>query len=339
MRVWIIFLVLQLMTIRSSLYGQGAKPPVFVFTDINLVGGDPDDRQSLIHLLWYADVLDIRGVVPDRWEGQGYEACLLGLEKYNLDHQKYDFEKKGFPHPDEVRSLIAKDELDAKQKFTAALTSHSRPLYVLVWGNMSTLANILREDPDVVDQIRILSIGTGRKYGPKDEVPGEDCNVANWNGRGRKEIYDDAHLHHVWWLENNWTYNGMFMGEGPKLMFQRLSTFGAMGMHIKEVTQDHMWAQYFRVGDTPTVLYLIDPNHDIDDPTQSSWAGKFKKPFPKSRQNYYTDDNGKIDWNYSEPCKTWHNLTKMYAYNKNTLYERRQEMYDELMKKLNYLYR
>ena len=28
---------------------QNNQPEVFVFTDINLGGGDPDDRQSLIH--------------------------------------------------------------------------------------------------------------------------------------------------------------------------------------------------------------------------------------------------------------------------------------------------
>jgi len=51
-----------------------------------------------------------------------------------------------------------------------------------------------------------------------------------------------------------------------------------MGQHIKDATKGHEWAGYFRVDDTPSVLYLIDPTHDINDPTTSSWAGKFKKP-------------------------------------------------------------
>lgn len=33
------------------------NPRVFIFTDINIDAGDPDDRQSLIHLLWYANEL------------------------------------------------------------------------------------------------------------------------------------------------------------------------------------------------------------------------------------------------------------------------------------------
>ena len=111
----------------------------------------------------------------------------------------------------------------------------------------------------------------------------------------------------MWWIESNWTYNGMFEGNGPKVMFEKLSVFGKMGLHIKEVTQNHDWAHYFRVGDTPTVLYLIDPAHDIENPEITSWAGQFKKSFPDTRPHYYTDDNGTIEWNYENPCLTREN--------------------------------
>ena len=52
------------------------KPRVIVTTDINNAGGDPDDKQSLVHLLWYADELDIVGIIPDYWNGKGYEASF-----------------------------------------------------------------------------------------------------------------------------------------------------------------------------------------------------------------------------------------------------------------------
>jgi len=77
-----------------------------------------------------------------------------------------------------------------------------------------------------------------------------------------------------------------------------------MGVFIKTATKRHDWAQYFRVGDTPTVLYLVDPANNLDD-----------------------------------PCNSWDNVEDMYAYNKNTLFERRQNMYDELLKKLDQLYK
>lgn len=315
-----------------------AKPRVMVLTDINNAGGDPDDKQSLIHLMWFANELDIRGIIPDRWKGKGYQATMEGLATYEKDYKDYGFADKGFPTPQSIRDRVAKDEAQAIEMLIQEANASEQALYVLVWGNMHTFQKALFQQPEISDKVRVLSIGTGRKYGPKDEVPGEDCNVPNWNGKGRNEIYHDARFDQMWWLENNWTYNGMFSGNRPEEMFVALQEFGAMGKHIKTVVKHHPWAQYFRVGDTPSVLYLIDHHHNWDDPRQSSWAGLFARPFPLSKPNYFTDHSGKIAWDYADPCNTWHNLTAMYAYNKSTLEDRRESMYAALLEHLRALY-
>jgi len=64
------------------------------------------------------------------------------------------------------------------------------------------------------------------------------------------------------------------------------------------------------------LLFLIDPAHDVEDPTSSSWAGKFKKP-----------------------CATWFNLKEMYSFNKSTLHKERAVMYESLLQKLDSLYK
>jgi hypothetical protein len=334
---FILTLLLFLLAFSAGLKAQH-KPRVFVYTDINLAGGDPDDRQSLIHLLWYADELDIEAIVPDYWNGRGNEACELVLEAYRADYESYDFSGRGYPEPSEVRDWIASNPQDAEERLLEALRKDPDPLYVLIWGQMTTFKEALFRHPHMAGQVRVLTIGTGRKYGPRDEVAGEDCNVVNWNGKGRNEIYEDPRFDRMWWMENNWTYNGMFEGSEPAWMFEKLSHYGAMGSHIREVTKNHSWAQYFRVGDTPTVLYLIDPDHPVDDPTVSSWAGKFKKPFPDKKPNYYTDDNGDVEWDYENPCATWSHLQAMYSYNKSTLLRERPGMYESLLEKLNKLY-
>ena len=137
------------------------------------------------------------------------------------------------------------------------------------------------------------------------------------------EIYENERFDQLWWVESNWTYNGMFVEPGPREMFEKLSQFGTLGAQIKKVTKNHSWAQYFRVGDTPSVLYLIDPKHNPEKPEINSWAGTFKKPFPNKRPNYFTDFNGSIEWDYENPCNTWHNLKAMYAFNKSTLLKQR----------------
>jgi hypothetical protein len=332
------FLITMLVLCTILCYAQKAKPRVFVFTDINIGGGDPDDRQSLVHLFWYADELDIVGIVPDRWNAKGMEASLMGVEAYEKDYKKYGFKRKGYPTPQKLKDLLAKDASDAAERLRKAAFSSQESLYVLVWGNMVNFGKALKQHPTISERIRLITIGTGLKYGPEDEVAGEQCDVPNWNGPGRNEIYGDSRFKDMWWLEINWTYNGMFSGEGPKQMFTKLSTYGEMGQHMQFVTKDHPWAQYFRVGDTPSVLYLLNPAHNPDHPTQSSWAGKFKKPFPQERPHYYTDDNGPVEWDYANPCRTWNNIKEMYAYNKSTLEKERPAMYKALLEKLDKTY-
>lgn len=329
--------------IYVSQHAKAEKPSVFIFTDINIDAGDPDDRQSLIHLLWYSDQLDIKGIVPDRWEAGGYKACTLALDAYARDYKQYSFKTKGFPLPRKLQQTIVRDSSDAVKKFIKA-AKNNQPLYVLVWGNMSLISQILVQNPKLSHNIRLVTIGTGlllerdRQYLAEKQKLAHPCQQPNWNGKGRNLLFSDARFNDLWWLEINWTYNGMFTGKEPETLFDTLKTYGEMGKHIATVVKNHPWAQYFRVGDTPSVLYLIDPAHKPDQPTESSWAGSFRQPFPEKRPYYFTDDAGTIEWNYEHPCKTWENHEEVFDYAKSTLENKRKEMYSELVKKLNSLY-
>lgn len=336
----IIFLVILPFTVCRA----ATKHRVFVFTDINIDAGDPDDRQSLVHLLWYADELQIEGVIPDRWEAKGFEVCQLVIEAYGKDYAAFPLKEKGFPDPEAVRATIAKDRADAARMFSLAASDTSSPLYVLVWGNMKLFQSILLERPGYAKNIRLITIGTGLMaeadmvHIPAGWSKSEPCRQLNWNGAGRDEIYNHPDFRDMWWVEMNWTYAGMFSGEEPAQMFEKLSQFGHMGQHIREVVKNESWAQYFRVGDTPSVLYVIDPRNDLDDPTRGSWAGKFVRPFPADRPHYFTDDCGSVEWDYTDPCSTWQNHREVQKAAIKTLEDRRSDMYDALLKKLNKVY-
>ncbi len=321
------------------------RPRVFVFTDINIDSGDPDDRQSLIHLLWYADELRIEGIVPDRWNASGLEACKLAADAYSKDYYQHNFKEKGYPEPDTVKTLFASNREDAFKRFHEAASVDNDPLYVLVWGSMSLFGEALRNKPEISENIRVITIGTDlmmedyRQHIPTSwETTENPCEQYNWNGHGRNEIFNDQRFKNMWWLEINWTYEGMFSGNEPSEMFHKLSVYGALGNHMKEVVKNEAWAQYFRVGDTPSVFYVIDPDHNLDDPTESSWAGKFIKPFPNERPQYYADYNGPVEWNYANPCETWQNHVAFRDHAKSTLEARRPEMYHKLLKKLDKMY-
>jgi len=67
-------------------------PRVFIFNDINIDAGDPDNRQMLVHLFWYTDVLNIEGIVPDRWSARGDKACKLALAAYAKDFRSFQLQ-------------------------------------------------------------------------------------------------------------------------------------------------------------------------------------------------------------------------------------------------------
>ncbi|MFW5756901.1 MAG: nucleoside hydrolase-like domain-containing protein, partial [Tangfeifania sp.] len=96
----------------NNLHSQNTTR-VFVFTDINIDSGDPDDRQSLVHLLWYANELRIEGVVPERWNASGLEACELVAEAYAKDYFEYNFKEKNYPEPEKIERLFATGREDA----------------------------------------------------------------------------------------------------------------------------------------------------------------------------------------------------------------------------------
>lgn len=319
-------------------------PRVFIFTDINIDSGDPDDRQSLIHLLWYANELKIEGIVPERWDARSVEACDLALDAYNEDYKKYSLSSKNYPSPENLKKVVANNRDESFKLFASSVSDATSPLYVLVWGSMERFGEILLAHPEYSSKIRLITIGTGvmleedMQHLPANWDKSKPCEQLNWNGHGRTVIYNNPTFNNMWWLEMNWTYSGMFVGEEPKSMFNKLSTYGSMGKHIKDVVKNESWAQYFRVGDTPTVLFVIDPNHEFDDPTQSSWAGKFTKPFPKVRPNYYTDYSGSQEWDYLNPCHTWENHKSVRDEAVQTLTKRRPEMYNALIEKLNLIY-
>lgn len=323
---------------------ERARPRVFVFTDINIDAGDPDDRQSLIHLLWYANELQVEGIVPDRWDAGGYEACELALAAYARDHADYSLAERGYPQPETIGSRVARDREAMFSLFEEAVSQEGPPLYVLVWGNMLSFRDCLQANPAAADRIRLITIGTGVMlesnipHIPENWPKSPPCEQMNWNAFGRNDIFHDKRFADLWWVEMNWTYEGMFSGPEPKSMLEKLTAYGALGQHMREVVASQEWAWYFRVGDTPSVLYVIDPGHDLDDPAAPSWAGRFARPFPDERPDYYTDVSGAVDWNYADPCQTWDWHEEVRDAAAATLEAERPEMYAALLSKLEALY-
>ena len=254
---------------------------VLISTDIG--GSDPDDYQSMVHLLVYADRFEIEGLIsspPHQGRKEHIEEVLYA---YAEDYNRLKKYSAGFPDPDYLFRITKQGALIPQQNeipeelsegsewiIKKATEEDERPLYVLVWGSMTDVAQAVHHDPDIKKYLRIYSIGS-------------------WNTRQDEKARDYLYENHpdLWWIENNTSFRGMYMGGFQKGDYGNLS-------FVENHVKDHgelgklFWKKKkdIKMGDTPSVLYLL--NGDPGNPQGKSWGGGFVKT---DHGEFYWTDN------------------------------------------------
>lgn len=291
---------------------------VLIDTDL---GGDPDDIQSLFRLLHYSDILKIKGIVstPNTdieqhpWNTRPqHELIAEWVQRIDLDHLR----AQGYPdlmREDDVLPLIKRGSIKGMHDLengtnegsqwiiqTALQCPPERPLWVLVWGSLTTLAQALHDAPAIAPHIRIYYIGSSNTlHDPK----------------ARDYVYNFMQTQYpeLWWIENgvlprgsHETFRGVYLGGvqhgewGNKAFIDKNIRGHGTTHHglFPEKSGDAFpvatWPQgSLKEGDTPTFLYLLSPAiagiGDVDDPTAESWGGTFRKAEPARFPNYYVD--------------------------------------------------
>ena len=163
------------------------KPRLFVLTDI---GGDPDDKMSMVRLLVYANHFDIEGLVAtsvnDAVNPQLIEKVVSAYGKVRDNLERHE---PGFPPADHLRERISygpvvdgvdgvgegMDSPGSELLIRTVDRDDPRPVWVNVWGGPSVLAQALwkvREtrSPDEVDafvaKLRVYAISDQDNSGP-----------------------------------------------------------------------------------------------------------------------------------------------------------------------------
>ncbi len=254
---------------------------MIVSSDIG--GSDPDDFQSMVHLLLYADVLDLEGLISSPPGAGRAQHILEVLDAYEQDLVGLRQRSAEYPTPDSLRSLVQQGAVDAAPEQgwsepTAgsqwirqrAHASDERPLWVLVWGSITDVAQAVHDDPTIKQRMRVYSIGS-------------------WNTRMDKAARAYLFQNHsdLWWIESDTTFRGMYVGgrqdgQWGNLAFvlRHVKGHGALGDLFHQKKPD------IKMGDTPSLLYLL--RGDFDDPTMPHWGGAYHKT--DHGPHYWTDD-------------------------------------------------
>ncbi|MGD8237057.1 MAG: DUF1593 domain-containing protein [Armatimonadota bacterium] len=259
----------------------GERYRVIVSTDIG--GSDPDDFQSMVHLLLYADVFDIEGLISSPPHKGRAEHILEVIDAYERDYDNLRRHSPGYPTPQALRELTKQGAIEpaptagfseptegSKWIIDRARADDARPLYVLVWGSITDVAQAVHDEPRIKERIRVYFI-------------------SSWNRRqdpaAREYLYEEHP--DLWWIECDTTFRGMYVGgtqEGDlgneAFVAQHVGGHGALGELYVAKKRD------IKMGDTPSVLYLL--RGDPDDPTAGSWGGAFVKT--DHGPSYWTDN-------------------------------------------------
>ncbi len=254
---------------------DGVRHRVLVSTDIG--GTDPDDQQSMVHLLLYADVFDLEGLVSSPY-GPGRKSHILEvIDRYERDYPNLRSHSDRYPTPDALRAITKQGETEvapyagvrqptegSRWIVERARAADPRPLYVLVWGGLEDLAQALHDAPDILPKLRVHFIG-----GP--------------NKKWSPDAYQYIVTHHpaLWMIEANATYNGWFVGgdqagdQGNAGFVQaHVAGHGALGDYFVALL-----GGVIKMGDTPTVSRLL--RGAPEDPTQPSWGGRYVRAWER----------------------------------------------------------
>ncbi len=250
---------------------SGMRHRVIVSSDIG--GTDPDDNQSVTHLLMYSNEFDLEGLISSPSFGEGHKGEILRMiDVYKKDLPKLRKHIPGLMSPKKLRKLVKQgrkgespacgygmptegSEWIVKQ----ARKKDERPLYILVWGCLEDVAQALHDAPDIADKIRIYWIaGPNKKWGLNSYC------------------YIIENFPNIWMIENNTTYRGFIWDKKNKNKYNA-GFYDSFIHNAGHLGRD--FAAYYKgnpkLGDTPSLLYMMDSNPAK--PEQQSWGGRFVK--------------------------------------------------------------
>lgn len=262
---------------------------VVVLTDIE---ADPDDTQSLIRLLLYANEIDIEALVATTsiWKQSEIkpESIRAIIERYGEVYATLRQHAPGYPTADELQSRVldgqpgygmssigdGQDTEGSNAIIRLLEADDNRPLWISVWGGPNTLAQALHtlratrseaELSRLVGKLRVYTISDqdDSAIWIRREFPGlfyivspGEYGRATWTGfTGVTEGFGEA-------AGNAWLAEHIQQDHGP------------LGAHYPDV----VWGME---GDTPAFLQLIPNGLSVPDrPDWGGWGGRYERYTP-----------------------------------------------------------
>ena len=271
------------------------KPRVCVLTDIS---NEPDDEESLVRFLVYANEYDVEGLVAttSTWlKSQTREDLIRRhLEAFGQVRENLAQHAPGFPTKEQLLAVTCTGQTNygmaavgdgkatagSRHLLAAADKADARPLWVSVWGGANTLAQTLsdaRRERSAADlrklvaKLRVYTISDQDDAGPwlRREFPGlfyiVSPSTMDWKEYWRATwtgISGDRHY-------KNGPRHKFPLVDNPWLEENIIQNHGPLGAVYPKLA-------YIMEGDTPSFLGLIDNGLGwAESPSHGGWGGRY----------------------------------------------------------------
>ena len=263
------------------------KNRVIILTDIE---ADPDDTQSMIRLLLYANVIDIKGLIATTsvWQKTRVQPELIKsiIQAYGIVQQNLNKHEAGFPNAETLLMKVkqgltkygmlgvgdGKDSQGSDWIIKVLEEKDKRPLWICVWGGVNTLAQALykikntkteTEAKKLIAKLRVYTISDQDDSGIWIRnnfpdlfyivSPGDDYGSSTWIAINSyvNGINNDK-------ISNSWLAQNIQQDHGP----------------LGAVYPDVSWGME---GDTPSFLSLIQNGlNNAEHPEWGGWGGRYE---------------------------------------------------------------
>jgi len=265
---------------------------------------DPDDMQSMVRFLLYANEFDVEALIASSGtfaniaKKQNILDVIARYEQVYANLQKHDSQ---YPSPDRLRSITyegssgtwgkkgtenigeGKDSEASDALIKIIDKPDPRPVYISIWGDSSVVAQAIwrvkqtRSETELqafLSKLRIHQIAT------------QDGTI-EWMR---------AQFPRLFIIHSEKTYFGMFGAKDPVSDLEWVNKNIRLdhGPLCEIYPEEGIGCTGVCEGDSPAFLWLISANrgmNDPDDPTQESWGGQFRR-VPNT--NHFVDGPGPI---------------------------------------------
>jgi len=290
------------------------KIRVFVLTDIE---NEPDDAQSLVRFLTYANQWDVEGLVATTSIHLKNKTAAWRIKEivqaYGEVRDNLELHVPGYPDAEYLFSVVAeglpvygmegvgelKDSSGSELLIKAVDKDDPRPLWVVVWGGPNVLAQALwkvkhsRSEVEVerfVSKLRVYTISDQDDSAPwiRKTFPGLFYIVSPGFHAG------GAYHYATWSGISGDRFHGRFVGADFSIvdnswLDRHIRSKGPLGAQYPQT-------KFLMEGDSPTFLYLVNNGlGSPENPNWGSWGGRYELYLPPT-QKWFLEPETRPIW-------------------------------------------